>query len=88
MKVLDFLKKKPDQVSGFPKEIEDPYELFLYKLQDEYQDLLEEAIGPETSARMDKKRKWSEVVNDRSVNNASAQHFSFGFDDVEEEKQP
>lgn len=79
---LDFMKNKADQVSGFRKDIEDPYGLFVKRMQETYPDMLEQALL-ELEAK--KKRKWDEVV--KTANNATADSaaggggFSFGFGD-------
>ena len=78
---LRFLRDKSDQVSGFSKEITDPYTLFYSRLREEHPDLLEAL-----EASSERKRKWEDVVQE-----AAAEHggFSFGFggdeDDLEEE---
>lgn len=79
---LDFLEKKPDQVSGFSKEVRNPYKLFLDKIRLNRFDLLEQQQGVNG-----KKRKWEQVLRENGKDNSESRaDFSFGFtDDVEEE---
>jgi Cupin-like domain/F-box-like len=76
---LDFLEKKPDQVSGFSNDVKNPYQLFLEKIR---------LNGIEESEQYGKKRKWKQLLNENCRVNAGPQGgFSFGFadEDVEEE---
>lgn len=79
---LDFLAKKPGQVSGFSSDVKDPYQLFLDKLVLSHSNLLHQQ--PVTKS---KKRKWKQVLEDNHSDNVEGkQGFSFGFaDDVANE---
>ncbi|KAL2022819.1 hypothetical protein VTK56DRAFT_4635 [Thermocarpiscus australiensis] len=84
--VLSFLKDKADQVSGFKKEISDPYSLFVDRLRVECPGLLENTLKQST----EKKRRWDTVVGDGEGSEGQAQKksagfsFGFGFGDDEE----
>lgn len=54
--VLSFLGDKPDQVTGFKKNIEDPYELFVGRLKADYSHLLGEALDELERKSVTKKR--------------------------------
>ncbi|EFR03612.1 F-box protein [Nannizzia gypsea CBS 118893] len=84
---LDFMQNKADQVSGFRKDIEDPYGLFVQRMQETYPDMLEQALL-EMEAK--KKRKWDEVVKavDVSTSDSAAGGFSFGFGDDSDAEVP
>lgn len=59
--VLDFLKNKSGQVSGFKNDVEDPYSNFVDKLQKAHPEALQEALL-ETNKPKIRKRKWDEVI--------------------------
>jgi Cupin-like domain/F-box-like len=79
---LDFLEKKPDQVSGFSNDIQDPYETFLDKLKLHRPELLVQA-----EAANGRKRKWQQLIEEGGGEQAQEKTgFSFGFaDDAEDE---
>ena len=79
---INFLKNKPEQVSGFRSTIQDPYGLFMERLQVVHPDLCESmhAIG-------EKKRKWEDVVGTDDNEDADRGGFSFGFDGEELEEE-
>jgi len=79
--VLDFLKHKPEQVSGFSKTIKDPYGLFIRKMQEHHPNLLLDGIDFVERRRMRTKRKWEELVNDCQTAGDDARGFRFGFGD-------
>lgn len=60
---LDFLKKKPGQVSGFKKDVQDPYRTFVAKLREVHPTILDEALI-EIEKHHRKKRTWDELVRD------------------------
>ncbi|EAA29184.1 Clavaminate synthase-like protein [Neurospora crassa] len=91
--VLSFLKYKADQISGFKKEVEDPYTLFVERLRVEYPELLEEAVKQMEEKQGNKKRRWDQVVGHDSTDGGPEHKkgggFSFGFglgDDIEGEE--
>lgn len=72
---LDFLKKKPDQVSGFGNDVEDPYQLFVDKLRLNHCDIFNQQ-----RATTGEKRKWNEVLEENGNNDVGArQGFIFDF---------
>ncbi|PGH18156.1 hypothetical protein AJ80_04543 [Polytolypa hystricis UAMH7299] len=76
---LDFLKYKSNQISGFKKDVEDPYAIFVERMEDAYPDLLEPALREMEGKR---KRKWDEIVHggeDEDAEQAQGGGFSFGF---------
>lgn len=78
---INFLKNKPNQVSGFRETVTDPYALFMGKLKDAHHDLYEDAQNKGSS-----KRKWGDVVAVEDNEGADRAGFSFGFAaDSEEE---
>jgi len=85
--VLSFLKDKVDQVSGFKKEVTDPYNIFVERMREEYPDLLEEALEELKRKAEGKKRKWEETIA-KTEREESAGGFSFGFGDDSDEDVP
>jgi hypothetical protein len=76
---IDFLKNKPEQVSGFKSGVQNPYELFMKQLREHHPDLIENQKG------VSKKRKWEDVTHNTAEESGPVA-FSFGFgDDVDEE---
>lgn len=86
--VLDFLKNKADQISGFKSDIKDVYALFVQKMGSSYPCLLDEALGQMERLKAGKKRKWDELVEAEKDVKANAGGFSFGFGDGDEEDVP
>lgn len=83
--VLDFLKNKPDQVSGFRKDVCDKaFVEFVDRMKEAHPVLLQEGMKKleEDEQRCNKKRKWDEVVH--GGEEAAAGGFSFGFGDVDD----
>ncbi|KAL4974937.1 hypothetical protein BDW66DRAFT_152396 [Aspergillus desertorum] len=81
---LDFLSNKADQVSGFRKDIDNPYENFVAKMQQLHPESLQKALDELKKKAEGKKRKWDEVVHGkRSIDEANVESqagtFSFGF---------
>jgi hypothetical protein len=92
---LSFLKHKPNQVSGFKDDVQDPYALFTGRLQESYPDLLEKALDKLDYSSVVKKRRWTEMVNgaeEHSQGTAEikgvAKSFSFGFGDDDDADVP
>lgn len=79
---VNFLRHKPDQVSGFRTTVQNPYALFMDRLREQHPDLYSEF--EDTG---EKKRKWEEVVGKQDEDGTDRGGFSFGFgDDIEEEE--
>lgn len=92
--VLSFLKDKKDQVSGFRKDVLDPYGLFVERMTEAYPELLAEAEA-ELEKRAEKrggKRKWDEVVaekkDEEEEGTGGGGGFSFGFGEDSDEEVP
>lgn len=73
---VNFLKNKPDQVSGFCDIVKDPYALFMDKLNDAHPEL-----HLEIQSRAKIKRKWEDIVAAEDEQDGDRGGFSFGFDD-------
>ncbi|KAM0450336.1 hypothetical protein ACHAPV_004005 [Trichoderma viride] len=80
--VLSFLRDKPDQVSGFSRDVEDPFGLFTARLKKEYPDILERALEL-ADKKSGRKRKWDAAVG-RDEEQAEGFSFGFGGDDDDE----
>jgi ribosomal protein L16 Arg81 hydroxylase len=72
--VLSFLKDKPDQVSGFKNEVNDPYVTFVQCLENQHPELLAQAIMEAQQRKELRKRKW-----DAAIGAGAEEDFSFGF---------
>lgn len=81
--VLAFLKDKPQQVSGFRSEIENPYESFVQKMLETHPELLKKTLSNIESMDQGKKRKWTQLVGGKEGNEAGRVGFTFGFEDVD-----
>lgn len=86
---LLFLRDKPDQVSGFQPEVEDPYGLFVAGLEAHHPGLLAEAMQV-VDRKGGRKRRWDAAVGarDEGVAEADAEDggrggFTFGFGAVD-----
>ena len=79
---LGFLKYKADQVSGFKRDVEDPYDTFVERMRQIHPEVLEAALAEVEGKR---KRKWDEVVHgekgDTGDREGAGNGFSFGFGD-------
>ncbi|KAK2752389.1 hypothetical protein FQN55_007429 [Onygenales sp. PD_40] len=80
--VLEFLKYKGEQVSGFRGELggEEPFGMFVRRLREVEEGLVERALGEMEGRR---KRKWDEVV--RGVDKGSGEGSGEGEGDAEAE---
>ena len=87
--VLSFLRDRPDQVSGFDKDVTDPYGLFVSRLKEENPNLLEDGLRQLDERQ--KKRRWDMAVGGNGTVEGSSQKkvtgfsFGFGFGDADEE---
>lgn len=81
--VLSFLKDKHDQVSGFPKDVTDPYSLFVNGMQSKYPDLIQQALDEAEKCPPAKRRKWENAVQTKDEG-----AFSFGFGDESDAEVP
>ncbi|KAA8645922.1 hypothetical protein EYZ11_002496 [Aspergillus tanneri] len=83
---LDFLSNKADQVSGFRKDVHDPYDRFVNRMRETHPNILDHALEELKKKQEGKKRKWDEIVYGKSDGDGSgdapdAGGFSFGFGD-------
>ncbi|KAL2867118.1 putative F-box and JmjC domain protein [Aspergillus lucknowensis] len=80
---LDFLSNKADQISGFRKDVVNPYEQFVAKMQESHPELLKSALDELSKKTEGKKRKWDDIVRGNASTDANAEPdaggFSFGF---------
>ncbi|UNI14500.1 hypothetical protein JDV02_001122 [Purpureocillium takamizusanense] len=82
--VLSFLKDKPDQVSGFDKDVANPYELFIERLRAKDPEVLGKALEV-VDRKSGKKRKWNAAVgHDEEAQVTGGFSFGFGGDDEAE----
>ena len=86
--VLDFLKNKPDQVSGFYGDVKNAYDLFVDKMRELYPEVLDNALGEMLKVREGKKRKWDQLVNGYDERRPNGTSFSFDFRDEDDEDVP
>ena len=91
--VLSFLRDRPEQVTGFKKDIEDPYKLFADRLKQVYPGLLEGGLGQLEERQAQKKRRWDIAVGNgdgagagQPQKKTSGFSFGFGFGDEEDEE--
>ncbi|KAG4441321.1 hypothetical protein IFR05_003184 [Cadophora sp. M221] len=92
-RVLAFMRDKSEQVSGFKREVADPYGTFVEGLRREYPGLLEGALEELERAREGRKRKWDDVVNGKGdgedgAGGGGGGGFSFGFGDDSDAEVP
>lgn len=87
---LEFLKEKPDQVTGFKREVLDPYNLFVDRLQAQYPELLEVALVELERRHTKKKRKWDDAIaaDDEQAEGSGGFSFGFGFGGDDEDEIP
>jgi len=77
---INFLKNKSNQVSGFRSDVQDPYSLFMERLDKRFPELLKK------QEKMSNKRKWEKVVYFNDEDGSRDGIFSFGFkDDIDDE---
>ena len=76
--VLDFLRIKPNQVSGFPKHVPDPFGLFIQKLEEHHPEKLKEYENRSSSSSF-RKTPWQSVVNKPVEEDGGGFSFGFGF---------
>lgn len=88
VEVLKFLKDKPDQISGFSKDIENPYQLFLDKIQLKHPLMMESSPGKMKMMEHGKKRKWESITSSTEPSQYQENGFSFGFGGEDEGEVP
>lgn len=85
--VLHFLRDKPDQVSGFSKDVKNPYELFVSRLKEQMPETLEEALAKLEKMSKGPKGRWEELKKPQGEDEAEV-GFSFGFGGDDDEEIP
>ena len=86
--VLEFLRDRPEQVTGFKKEVEDPYGLFVGRLREQQPELLTAALKELEQKQIRKKRRWDMAVGngvEEDQPQKKGSGFSFGFGDEDDE---
>jgi hypothetical protein len=83
--VLSFLKDKPDQISGFKKDVVDPYGTFVERMQVDYSELLNQAFADLEKTTEVRIRKWDAAVGNTGEEGGGGFSFGFGGDDSDEE---
>jgi hypothetical protein len=87
---LSFLKDKSEQVTGFVKEVQNPYGLFVDRLREKHPELLEQALHKLERTQENKKRRWDLAVGingpdeDQPEKKSAGFSFGFGFGDDDE----
>ena len=71
--VLDFMKNKPEQVSGFKNDIVDPYDTFVTRLREAHPVELTEALA-KVNDMNHKKRTWNDVIGCNGYRGDQYQH--------------
>lgn len=88
--VLSFLKERAEQVSGFNREVVDPYSLFIDRLKQQYPELLDEALEEVERRNGRKKRRWDVAIGKEETDGTQqeAVGFSFGFGGDDDDEIP
>ena len=84
--VLGFLRDKKEQVSGFRKEVVDPYGTFVEGMRRMYPELLEQGLEELERKGEGRKRKWDVAVG--REDGGEGGRFSFGFGGDSDEEVP
>lgn len=84
--VLSFLRDRPEQVTGFKKDINDPYALFVERLRAQHLDLLDAALEELELKQGRRKRRWEMAVGsggeeEETKSQKKGFEFSFGLED-------
>ncbi len=79
--VLEFLRDKKAQVSGFEDGVKDPYGLFVERLKVEQPVLLEEAVVELDGSARAKKGLWQDITRKNDGHENKGFSFGFGGDD-------
>ncbi|KAK2601729.1 hypothetical protein QQS21_004717 [Conoideocrella luteorostrata] len=85
--VMLFMRDKSDQVSGFARNVEQPFELFKERLGQKYPEALEKALDL-ADRKSGKKRKWDAAIGKGDSNESLGGGFSFGFGGDEDDEIP
>jgi hypothetical protein len=87
---LDFLSNKADQVSGFRKNVDNPYQRFVSGMEAAYPGLLEQEQEELQKKAEGKKRKWDDIVHGKTGDSEDQNQggFTFGFGDDSDAEVP
>ena len=85
--VLSFLRDKPDQVSGFKKDVTNPYQVFVEGMEKQHPALLKQAFEDLKKQAEGRKRKWDVAVGKEEEAKGSG-GFTFGFADDSDKEVP
>ena len=89
--VLQFLRDQRQSISGFGDDVEDPYALFVERLREHDEVLLEEGLRELERLGKGKRGKWEElvkpVINSDEAGEEESGGFSFGFGGGDDEDE-
>ncbi|MCJ1357995.1 MAG: hypothetical protein MMC33_007993 [Icmadophila ericetorum] len=86
---MKFLRDKRNQVSGFKEDVQNPYDLFIQRMEQQDTRTLSEATKLLGNIGAGKKRKWDSLVNGTCGAKAEGRNdFSFGFGEASDEDLP
>jgi len=89
---LQFLRDQKQNISGFSDDVEDPYALFVARLQEHNPELLQEGMNELDRLSKGGRGRWEELtkptVTEEVDDEPSGFFFGFGGDDEEEEEVP
>ncbi|EPQ64772.1 BgtA-20919 [Blumeria graminis f. sp. tritici] len=77
---LHFMRDKTSQVSGFTKDVEHPYHLFIDQLQAKHPDRLRQTLEELATRDEGKKRKWKTATGTDDGERVASFSFDFGDD--------
>ena len=83
--VLEFLRDKREQISGFKKEVTDPFVTFVECMKMEHPQLLEQGLAELERKTEGRKRKWDLAIGKED---GEENGFSFGFGGDSDEEVP
>lgn len=90
--VLHFLREKPDQVSGFPKNVDNAYELFVDRLREKMPHVLDEALQKLEKMSKGPKGRWEELTKPQETEQGGGDGggftFGFGSDNEDDDEVP
>ena len=89
--VLQFLRDQKQSVSGFSDDVQDPFQLFVDKLEREDPHLLAEGMAELEKLSNGRKGKWEQLTkggDEREDNIGTGFSFGFGADDDDDEEVP
>ena len=84
--VLQFLRDQKQSISGFGDDVEDPYSLFVERLREHDEALLEEGLQDLDRLSKGSKGKWEQLTKGDDDHVADGGGFSFGFRAAESEE--